>query len=314
MSRIIRVFPSRTVATPTDELAYVDRGPGLPIPEADEVHISVSFTWDLPRAEQLKKLWKSVAPVKIGGPATGQRGEEFIPGKYLRPGYTITSRGCPNRCAHCTVWKRDGPVRELPIKVGSNVQDDNLLACSDKHIKAVFRMLKRQTDPVRFGGGLEAKLLQEWHVEELTKLNLLSVFFAYDTPDDHEPLVETGKMLARAGIIKPYTHVAKCYVLIGMPRDDFDLADDRMIQTMQAGFMPYPMLFRGPKDGKEKSHSWKEFRKRWAGNFSMMSTLLEGKRKVLWDSIGWKPRKYVRVKPTKGDLQQAEIEDFWNNL
>ena len=42
MARIIRVFPRRTAATPVDDLAYV----GLPFfwSEADEVHISVTFT------------------------------------------------------------------------------------------------------------------------------------------------------------------------------------------------------------------------------------------------------------------------------
>ena len=33
----------------------------------DEVHVSVTFTWDLPKAERLADLWKYVAPIKIGG-------------------------------------------------------------------------------------------------------------------------------------------------------------------------------------------------------------------------------------------------------
>ena len=45
--RIIRVFPRRTKATPVDELAIVGREPGL-FDEADEVHISVAFTCDIP--------------------------------------------------------------------------------------------------------------------------------------------------------------------------------------------------------------------------------------------------------------------------
>ena len=34
---------------------------------ADEVHVSVTFTYDLPRAEELADQWKHVAPVTIGG-------------------------------------------------------------------------------------------------------------------------------------------------------------------------------------------------------------------------------------------------------
>ena len=139
--KIIRVFPRRTNATPIDPLAYI--GPPDLFAEADEVHISVAFTWDLPEAEKLAKQWAAVAPVRIGGPATGEPGGGFEPGRYLKPGYIITSRGCPNRCWFCSVWKREGDVRELPIRDGWNVLDDNLLACSDTHIKRVFAMLHR---------------------------------------------------------------------------------------------------------------------------------------------------------------------------
>jgi hypothetical protein len=71
--KIIKVFPRKTKATPNDEGVRINMLPGL-FDEADEIHISVTFTWDLPRAEWLAKQWRSVAPVKIGGPATGERG------------------------------------------------------------------------------------------------------------------------------------------------------------------------------------------------------------------------------------------------
>jgi hypothetical protein len=61
--KIIRVFPRRTKATPTDDLVRINCYPGL-FDEADEVHISVTWTWDLPRAEQLAKAWTPVAPEK----------------------------------------------------------------------------------------------------------------------------------------------------------------------------------------------------------------------------------------------------------
>jgi len=45
--KIVRVFPRRTTATPTDEMAFVgDPPPPAFRPEADEVHISCTFTWD----------------------------------------------------------------------------------------------------------------------------------------------------------------------------------------------------------------------------------------------------------------------------
>jgi hypothetical protein len=46
------------------------------------------------------------------------------------------------------VWKREGNiVKELPITEGYNILDDNLLRCSEKHVKKVFEMLKKQKEP-----------------------------------------------------------------------------------------------------------------------------------------------------------------------
>ena len=75
--QIIRVFPRKTRATPTDGLAYF--GPPNRPAEADEVHVSVTFTYD----EHLTEQWKAVAAVKVGGVAYGGRSEEFMPGRYV---------------------------------------------------------------------------------------------------------------------------------------------------------------------------------------------------------------------------------------
>ena len=263
--KIIRVFPRRTKATPTDELAHV----GYPtlFAEADEVHVSVTFTWDIPYAEKLAKAWEVVAPVKMGGPAMGTKGEDFVSGKYLKPGYTITSRGCPNKCWFCSVWKRDGDIRELPIVEGWNILDDNLLACSAEHIKDVFKMLNGLVYPAEFTGGLEAKRLRQWHVDELVKLEPKSLWFAYDTPDDWEPLVEASELL-----ISHWNHrVLRCYVLIGYPKDTFDDAEKRLRQVGSLGFCPMAMLYNGRAKGVDKE--WKRFQKYWARPTSIMAQL-----------------------------------------
>ena len=49
--RLIRVFPRKTKATPDDALAYF--GPPDRHAEADEVHVSVTFTYDKAWAEHL---------------------------------------------------------------------------------------------------------------------------------------------------------------------------------------------------------------------------------------------------------------------
>ena len=259
--KVIRIFPRKTNATPIDDNVVINRMPNL-FDEADEIHLSVAFTWDIPRAEKLFKGWFNVAPrISVGGPAFNSIRGEFKPGLYLKDGYVITSRGCPNKCWFCSVWKREQGIRELPIKSGYNIVDDNLLACSDQHIKDVFRMLKQQKHPAIFSGGIEAKLLKQWHVDLFASIRLKELFCAYDTPDDYEPLVEAGKLFKKANITFE-NRKARCYVLIGYPKDTFEDAMIRIKQTLDAGFMPFAMLYRNEKG--EFKREWRQFQRQWA--------------------------------------------------
>lgn len=259
--RLIRVFPRRTRATPDDELAYVGE-PDM-FAEADAVHVSVAFTYDMPKAERLANAWRRVAPVTIGGPATGEPSGMFIPGRYVKPGYVITSRGCPNRCWFCSVWRREqGQVKELAIYDGWNVLDDNLLACSEGHIRAVFAMLRRQKQRIEFTGGLEAKRLQAWHVDLLAGLSPKpALFFAYDTPDDFEPLRDAARMVFDAGFTSQ-SHRVRAYVLIGHPRDTMDAAEKRLRDACELGITPMAMLWRDHLG--TVGMGWKAFQRRWA--------------------------------------------------
>jgi len=256
--QIARVFPRKTRATPTDRLAFYTE-PELWPPDVDEVHVSVAFTWDLQRAEYLARAWERVAPVKIGGPATRMPGGDFEPGMYLKPGYVITSRGCPNRCWFCSVWKREGDIRELPIRDGWNVLDDNLLACSEKHIRAVFSMLKQQPERAQFTGGLEAARLEDWHIDLLVDLKPQQVFFAYDEPRDWEPFVMAARMMHRANFNR---QVCRCYVLIGYPGDTQDKAVGRLEDVVSFGVTPMAMLWRDEKN--QTKPDWRRLQKQWA--------------------------------------------------
>jgi hypothetical protein len=259
--RIARVFPRRTKATPDDDLAFTTPPPKK-LPEVDEVHISAAFSYDMEKAEQLAEAWqKTGLPVKMGGPAFNEPGGDFVPGRYLKKGYVITSRGCPNRCHHCSVPAREGyTLRELPVTDGFNVIDDNILACSDEHIKKVFDMLKRQPEKPIFTGGLEARLLKPWHVDLLHESKTRRMYFSYDSPDSYEPLVEAGKLLREGGITKA-SHRAKCYVLIGYEGDTMDAADKRLREAWEAGFMPYAMLFRD--NSGVINQEWSKFQRTW---------------------------------------------------
>jgi hypothetical protein len=157
------------------------------------------------------------------------------------------------------VWKRDGNIRELPIRDGHNILDDNLLACSDNHIRAVFAMLSLQKKPAEFTGGLEAKRLRRWHVDALAKMRVKQMFFAYDTPDDWEPLRDAASMLVEAGFTR---HKLRTYVLIGHPKDTTEKAEARLKQVVSIGMYPMAMLWRDSSGTTTKE--WRRFQRIWS--------------------------------------------------
>ena len=156
-----------------------------------------------------------------------------MPGRYIKPGYVFTSRGCPRRCWFCSVWKRDPVPRLLPIIDGWKILDDNLLACPREHVEAVFAMLRRQGRRIEFTGGLEALSLQDYQVELLASLRPRpSMFFAYDPGED-----------------------------------TFAAAEQRLQQMLAIGFTPHAMLWRPETPSQMKyapEESWRAFQREWA--------------------------------------------------
>jgi hypothetical protein len=272
---LARVFPRRTNATPDDAYAFV-RLPPAKLPEdIDEIHVSTAFSWDLEASERLCEAWSKVAPCSVGGPATGQRGEEFVPGKYLKQGYVISSRGCNGACWFCGIPKREGPVRELPIHSGVNLLDDNLLACSESHIKKVFEMLETQKVlgyRTFLTGGLEAALIREWHIELLKKLRPKEIFFGCDTDEKYHYLREAVKIFKEADYFSHNT--LRAYVLIGYQNDTFDDAERRLRRVKDLGVCPMAMLYRDMSGSIiQPEKDWRRLQRMWA-----RPALIYGKR------------------------------------
>ena len=264
---LARVFPRRTNATPDDAYAFVGLPPAELPDDITEVHISVSFGYDLEEAERLCEAWSKITPrCAIGGPATGMRGEEFIPGRFLKLGYTITSRGCNGSCWFCKIPAREGPVRELPIRSGSNLLDDNLMACSEPHIRRVFQMLEGQKKlghRIFLTGGLEAALIKEWHIELLKKLRPKEISFGCDTDEKFHYLNEAVKLFKEADYFSHNT--LRAYVLVGYRNDTLEDAERRLKRVKDIGVCPMAMLYRDLSGAIiQPERDWKRFSRLWA--------------------------------------------------
>ncbi len=251
--KIIRVFPRRTKWTPNDELSFMGEPPIIGKPPDLPVCVSCSFTWDINECERLYRAWKAhYSNVQIGGPAFGDAGNDFIPGRFIKNNVVITSRGCPKDCPWCFVQEREGQIRELPITDGYIIQDNNLLACSIQHVRKVFNMLSTQRHAAVFMG-MDAEYLTQEHVDMLNSIKVDRMFFAYDHWGSMYHMEKTAEMLSGYNRDKK-----RCYVLINYYDNDSVIkAEKRLLKIWDLGFMPYSMLYRD--DSMKKKHISKDW-------------------------------------------------------
>lgn len=264
--------------TPTDSMAFI----GMPTMnemamDIDEVHISVTFSWDIQKAEEMYEAWQILGvPVEVGGPAFSDRMGDFTPGMYVKEGCVFTSRGCNKDCWFCSVPKcAHGVIRELPIYDGYNIMDDNILGTSEGHFRAVIEMLKRQKEKAVFSGGLEPAQLQVWQAELLKSINPKTMYTAYDTKDDYDAIRQMASILWDVGFSKRARQV-KCYCLCGYEGDTFEEAEHRMKQIMDVGFLPFAMLYRD--ESGETDKEWRSFQREWANSYIVGQKFSENMR------------------------------------
>lgn len=239
-----------------DKDAYFDV-PDLFTPKYDEVHISTTFTWDIPRAQRLAQGWEKHAKiVKLGGVAIdGETDQPFQAGLYLKKGITISSRGCSNNCGFCMV--RRGLIEFDNFPEGNIIQDNNILACSDRHWRLVMAMLKKQK-AIEFKGGLEKNRITPKIAEDLRSLRIKSLWLACDNHNAIESLKKAIGILQKAGFKRDKLY---CYVLIG---DNARENIHRLREVWRIGCKPFAQLFKNKDNSISYSKSWRRFQRRWA--------------------------------------------------
>lgn len=258
--------------TPIDALTFIGEPPLLR-PErtaVDEVHVSVTFTWDVRAGRHLRDAWAQYYPiVKIGGPAiNGDWSGDFTPGLYVKRGVTFTSRGCPRRCPWCFVPKREGAIRELEIQAGWIIQDNNLLATSRSHQEKVFEMLRSQKRAVSFPGGLDSRLMSDWFAEQLRTLKIGQLFFAADSVAG---VVNLRGIRERLSFLSRYQ--LRCYVLIGFGGESLEEAAMRLQEVWDMGFLPFAQLYRDSMHNARMRYSseWRALARLWSRPAAMFA-------------------------------------------
>ena len=262
--RTIRVFPRRTSLTPTDAMAFAGKNawPQLWLPSADEVHVSVTFTWDIARGHELAEAWRQYYPVvKIGGPAIAAGyPAEFVPGRYVKHGVTFTSRGCNRRCPWCLVPEREGRLQPIEnFAPGWIVNDNNFLMCSPRHRQRVYEMLKHQPRAATFAGGLDCRLITDIVSDDLCSLRIKEVFLAADTVASLKTLARAARLLSS---LRKWQR--RCYVLIAFGGETPTEAAERLEEVWRLGCAPFAQLYQPPEERIAYSSEWKALARKWS--------------------------------------------------
>jgi hypothetical protein len=250
--------------TPRDDYAFVG-DPPLLHPDADEIHVSCSFTWDLPKAHHLVDAWRQYYPIVKQGGMTCQNGM-FIPGMYIRDGVTFTSRGCDNQCPWCLVPQREGKLREIEIKAGNAVQDNNLLQCNREHIATVFEMLRSQHG-IEFTGGLNSRRLTDDIADEIRSLRVKQVFLAADTKESLKPL---EKAIKRLGLPR---NKVRCYALLAFDNESISDCLERLETIWGLGAMPFAQLYQPSERYIKYSQEWRDLARIWSRPAAMKAVM-----------------------------------------
>ena len=268
---ILRVFPRRTSMTPDDALAFVG-DPPLWRPYADEVHVSVTFTWDIPEGRRLAEAWGQYYPtVKIGGPAFGSPAHWFTPGLYVKHGVTFTTRGCNNHCPWCLVPEREGSLEGIGITPGYIIQDNNILQTSRTHLLEVGAMLKGQRKAAVFSGGLQASLVDDWTAEWLRGLRIREVYLAADTA---ESLPVLRRAIGKLSFLR--RRQLRVYVMVGYNGETIPQAEARLEAVWAAGGLPFCQLYQPADKWIDYGLEWKQLARTWSRPAAMFAKMKGG--------------------------------------
>ena len=163
--------------------------------------------------------------------------------------FVFTSRGCPNKCAYCAVWRiepeqwinphwRDAIDEDKPYVM---ISDNNLSACSFEHIKEVVNYCIDHNKRIVFDNGFDCKHITQEMAELLGKAKYTrsGMRLAFDRIEEDGIFQKAVNLLIDAGVPKSQI---MAYVLFNF-HDTLEEADYRMRVCADLGIRPYPQKY-----------------------------------------------------------------------
>lgn len=182
--------------------------------------------------------------------------EKMFPNYSIYPQFpyavSMTSRGCPRGCAFCHVAAKEG---RCSIKVANvsdfwcgqdeiKVLDPNITACRDK--RDLMQQYVDTKAKIDFTQGLDIRLLNQRDIEDLNKMRIGTLHFAWDNPQDDLK----SKFQDFAKGFRRKTNIGTVYCLTNF---NSTLSQDlyRIYTLRDLGYDPFVMVYNKPAAPKE---------------------------------------------------------------
>lgn len=187
--------------------------------------------------------------------------EHMFPDYSIYPEFdfavAMTSRGCPRGCSFCHVAAKEGRCAVKVADVSDfwngqkhiEVLDPNITACREKH--DLFQQYADTKATVCFNQGIDIRMITDRDIEDLNRIRLQKVHFAWDNPkDDLKGKFENYAKGARWKYKGSYGMV---YCLTNF-NSTMEENLYRIYTLRDLGYDPYVMIYDKPHAPREIRH------------------------------------------------------------
>ncbi len=183
------------------------------INSVDKTYVSCIFT------KNKNRINDYLNKAEIGG--TGYDIHKELPPEIeeIKPRINLgfTTRGCIRKCKFCVVPEKEGKIRIVgdlydlwDYKAKQIILLDNNILAVKEHFLKICRQAQKENLTIEFNQGLDIRLLDKKVAEELKKIKLSELWFAWDNLKDEED-VRKGIFILKEVGIKSF----RFYVIVG---------------------------------------------------------------------------------------------------
>ena len=235
MSKVFSDAYSKPVPPPTNSDAVIQGGTGYAIHLGED------------GKEHFDKENHKTLPDEI---------EHMFPDYSIYPMFdfavSMTSRGCPRGCHFCHVAAKEGRCSVKVADVSDfwngqpeiRVLDPNITACREK--RDLMRQYIDTHAMLDFTQGLDIRCLNGEDMDDINKMRLRTLHFAWDNPSDNL----AGKFADFAKNFRRKSNIGMVYCLTNFEdvslQDHVDRALYRIYTLRDMGYDPYLMIYNKP--------------------------------------------------------------------